>query len=382
MRSFGTWVQRRRQALGLTRDELADAICCPAATIRAVEATRRLPPPHVLTRLTSALTEPNERCLVRPTAERLQNLPAQLTSFVGRKRELSDMIGMLSRPDVRLVTLTGPGGSGKSRLALQAAEALAETFVDGCCFVDLAPLTTSQQVAGAIARALKLCEPAEQTVADNIISFLRPKQLLLLLDNYEHLLAAADLVGDILSAAPRVKALVTSRVALQLYGEHEVPLGPLGLPDLHAPPEAILTSDAVRLFMSHMEGLRPGGELGELDIAAIGAICRRLDGLPLAIELAAAQVRRFTPPVLLERLESLGALSVLAHGPQNVPTRQQTIRAAIAWSFDLLTPDEQALFARLGVFAGRFDVDAAVGVCGEPQRELPSPTSHPRSSGW
>lgn len=362
--SFGAWVQRRREALGLTRNELAQAICCAEATVRQVETAGHLPSPQTLTRLTSLLTEPNARPMACAPDERLQNLPAQLTSFVGRKRELADVIATLCRPDVRLVTLTGPGGSGKSRLALQAAEALLETFADGCCFVDLAPLTAPQQVVGAIAQALKLHAPSEQLVADSVIAFLRPKQLLLLLDNYEHLLAAADLVGDILRAAPRVTILVTSRVALQLYGEYEVPLAPLGLPDVHAAPEDIRASDAVRLFVSRADGMRLGSELSELDTAAIGAICRYLDGLPLAIELAAAQVKRFAPPVLLERIKTQGALSALASGPRNVPPRQQTIRAAIAWSFDLLSAAEQSLFACLGVFAGRFDADAAMAVCG------------------
>ena len=363
-RSFGTWAQRRRETLGLTRDELAHAIGCPATTIRTVETSRHLPPPHVLTRLTSVLTEPNKDRVVRRSGGRLWNLPAQLTSFIGRERELSDLIAILRRPDVRLVTLTGPGGSGKSRLALQAAKTLADTFIDGCCFVDLAPLTAADQVAGAIARALSVRGPAEQTVVDSVIACLRPKQLLLLLDNYEHLPTAAGLVGDILSAAPGVKALVTSRVALQLYGEHELPLAPLGLPDPHASPGEIHASDAVRLFVSRADGVYPTDELGELDTAAIATICRRLDGLPLAIELAAAQVKRFAPTVLLEHLETLGALSVLAHGPRNVPTRQQTIRAAIDWSFDLLSPAEQSLFACLGVFAGRFDAEAVAAVCG------------------
>jgi predicted ATPase len=344
-------------ALGLTHDELAQVAGCAPATIREIEGARRQPARHVLARLTAVLTMPDAERL-SPMRRRRRTLPARLTSFVGREQEQRDLVALLENPDTRLVTITGPGGSGKTRLALQAAEALADTFPDGCCFVDLAPIGAPQQVAAAVAGTL---DP--HLAAERVVEYLRRKKLLLLLDNYEHLIAAAGFVGELL-AAPHVTILVTSRVALQLYGEQEFPLAPLEVPPPHAPRETILASDAVRLFLARSGALRQADPPGADDLAAIAAICRKLDGLPLAIELAAARATREAPAALLARLETQGALTVLAGGPRNIPARQQAIRATIAWSYDLLDPVEQEFFGALGVFAGQFDAEAAGAVCG------------------
>lgn len=364
---IGSWVRQRREALGLTWNDLAHAVGCAAATIRDLETSKRLLSPHILARLTASLTESDGA--VRRSTPRIHHLPAQVTSFVGREHELALLVTVLRDADTRLVTLTGPGGSGKTRLALRAGELADAAFVDGCCLVDLSAVIDPRHVAGAIARALRMRAAREEAVAADLISFLHAKRLLLILDNYEQVIAAATLVSDILSAAPAVKILVTSRVALHLYGEYELPLGPLALPDPRALPHEILATDAVRLFVSRSGAAVRADQL-EGDAQAFAAICRRLDGLPLAIELAAAQLKRFTPAMLLAQLTTPGALDVLSGGPRNAPPRHQTLRATIGWSVDLLAPAEQAIFARLGVFSGAFDRDAARAICAAEMPEV------------
>lgn len=292
-------------------------------------------------------------------------LPTPPTPLVGREREVDAASGLLLGGGARLVTLTGPGGIGKSRLALAVAARVGPRVADGVRFVDLAPIKTPDLVAATIAGALGLRESGARPPLGDVQVYLRGKRLLLVLDNFEQVAEAAPLVAALLAAAPRVAALVTSRAVLRLSGEHEVIVPPLSLPE---PPEAedgqgaeaLERSEAVRLFVERAGAAHLGFALTEENAPAIAEICRRVDGLPLAIELAAARVRLLPPQALLARLDN--RLGFLTGGARDLPARQRTLRNAIAWSYDLLRGDEQILFARLGVCAGGFDLQAADAV--------------------
>jgi predicted ATPase/class 3 adenylate cyclase/Tfp pilus assembly protein PilF len=292
----------------------------------------------------------------------MHNLPAQVTAFVGREQELADVKQRLEEPGVRLLTLTGPGGTGKTRLALQVAGELVDHYPDGVWFVPLAPIARAGRVASAIAEVLGVRESPGEAIADSLRSFLRTRRLLLVLDNFEHVADAAPLVADLLADDPGLQILVTSRTPLRLSGEQELPIEPLGLPSRQTGlrPEEALTSEAVRLFVDRAQAVRPGFTLTEQNVDAVVAICRRLDGLPLAIELAAARMRLLPPEAILSRLDS--RLSLLTGGGRDRPERQQTLRAAIGWSHDLLDTSEQALFRRLAVFSGGWTLEAAEAV--------------------
>jgi non-specific serine/threonine protein kinase len=296
-----------------------------------------------------------------------------LTSFVGRERDLVAVCSLL-RVEARLVTLTGPGGVGKTRLAIEAATAVAAEFPDGVWFVPLVPLADPSLVAGAVAQTLGVREAPERPAAAALTAFLRDRRVLLVLDNFEHLLPAAPLVVRLLAACPAAKALVTSRALLRVSGERVYPVPPLSLCEESAmrgekhegssPHTSLLTphSEAVCLFVARARAAAPAFALTAANAADVAAICRRLDGLPLAIELAAARVKLLPPPALLARLRR--RLPLLTRGARDLPARQRTLRDAIAWSHDLLTPDQQALFRRLAVFAGGFTLEAAEYVGG------------------
>ena len=296
---------------------------------------------------------------------RPNNLPQPPTPFLGRAREVEAVVELLASPEVapRLLTLTGPGGTGKTRLALAAATALlaAGAYPDGVFFVPLAPVADPALVPAAVAEALALRDdgrPLPETLADA----LRARALLLVLDNVEHLPEAAPFVAGLLAACPRLVVLATSRAPLRLRGERELPVPPLPLPRRKPPPSPAQLShyDAVRLFVERARAVRPDFGVTEENAPAVAEICRRLDGLPLAIELAAARVRLLPPQAMLARLDR--ALPLLTGGPRDLPDRQRTLRATIDWSHDLLSPDEQALFRRLAVFAGGWTLEAAEAV--------------------
>jgi predicted ATPase len=258
----------------------------------------------------------------------------------------------LLSPEVRLLSLTGPGGMGKTRVGLQAAAELLEEFEDGAYFVELATIDDPALVASTIGRALAVAETGEKPPEETLKGYLQEKELLLLLDNFEQVLEATSLLDGLLGAVRGLKVMVTSRTVLRLYGEHEFPVPPLELPDPRRlpPPEYLTQYEAVRLFVERARAVKPDFSVTNENSPQVAEICARLDGLPLAIELAAARIRLLTPKTMLPRLGS--RLKLLTGGARNLPERQQTLRGAIEWSYDLLDPEEQTLFARLSVFAG------------------------------
>src|SRR5919107_2760105 len=287
------------------------------------------------------------------TLENLRNnLPLQPTPLVGREREVAEVCERLRQEEVRLLTLTGPGGTGKTRLALQAAADVLEHFEDGVFFVALSDVNDTALVPNTVAAALGLAESGEVPLEDLLKEYLSRRELLLLLDNFEQVLEAAPLVGELLSAAPRLKVIATSRIPLGIYGEHDYAVPPLSVPDTkRLPPIEVLSQyEAVRLFIDRAEAAKRGFEITSENAPAIAEICARLDGLPLAIELAAARVRMLPPKALLTRLSN--RLKLLTGGAKDLPARQRTLRGAIEWSHDLLDEGERTLFARLAVFSG------------------------------
>jgi predicted ATPase/class 3 adenylate cyclase len=292
----------------------------------------------------------------------LNNLPRQPTPLLGREREVAAVDQFLRQADVQLVTLTGPGGVGKTRLALQVAADLLDVFPDGAFFVELALLTDPALVPSTVASALGVREEGGQPVFKALTAFLSDRRLLLALDNFEYLLHSAPIISDLLRVCPEVKILATSRAPLHLRGEREFPVHPLTVPDpSQRESTAQLTQyEAVRLFVERAQAAKPDFTLNDENAAAVVEICRRLDGLPLAIELAAARIKLLPPQALLERLGE--RLKVLTGGARDAPARQRTLRDAIAWSHDLLSEDNQTLFRRLAVFAGGCTLEAVEAV--------------------
>jgi predicted ATPase/class 3 adenylate cyclase len=298
---------------------------------------------------------------LRTLASRPNNLPVQPTQFLGREAETRRIVELLRRDDVRLLTITGPGGVGKTRLALQSGADILESFRDGVWLVDLSPLDDPALVLPAIASVLEVRDESGD-LASQLVAALQSKDMLLILDNFERLLLANQQISELLSRLPGLKSLVTSRISLHAYGEWEFALSPLSLPDPARLPslDQINQFDAVRLFIERAQAVRPDFAITNANAPAVAEICSRLDGLPLAIELAAALVKVLPPPALLKRLER--RLPLLTGGARTQPLRQQTMRHAIAWSHDLLTEQEQLLFQRLTVFPGGCTFEAAQAV--------------------
>jgi predicted ATPase len=288
-------------------------------------------------------------------------VPVPVTPLLGREQEAAAVEDLVVREGVRLVTLTGPGGVGKSRLMVEAVRRLGPGFADGARFLELASVSAADLVAAAIAAGLGLNTSAGSLITD-LESYLRPRGLLLALDNFEQVVGAAPLLADLLAAAPGLVVLVTSRTVLRLSGEHEFSVPPLPVPPADAAPDPadLRRYASVSLFVERAHAVAPGFELTDANAEAVAEICRRLDGLPLAIELAAARVRLLPPQALASRLDQ--RFSVLTGGARDLPERQRTLKNTLDWSFGLLSAGEQALFARLGVFAGPFSLLAAEAV--------------------
>jgi predicted ATPase len=306
--------------------------------------------------------DPETRYTVRPPS----NMPVQCTAFIGREREVANLRQLLSRGDVRLVTLTGPGGIGKTRLAVQVVTEMSAGFTGGVCFVSLSAVSRKESVTRAIAQAIGLRKMPGQSSQERLKEYVSglTQPLLLLLDNFEHLLSAASDVAELLTFNPNLKVMVTSQALLHIYGEHELPVPALAVPDLRSvpqAPEALSRFAAVALFLERAKAVKHDFTLSKENATAVATICSRLDGLPLAIELAASRVKVLSPTAMLTRLES--SLNLLTGGARDLPVRQQTLRGTVNWSYSLLNAAEQSLVRRLSVFTGGCTLEAVEAVC-------------------
>lgn len=372
---FGAHLRRLRDAAGLTQEELAERAGLTAKAISDLERGRRRHPyPHTVRSLADALglSEEERGSLfaavpkrgdagpAAPSAVPEPTLPSPPTLLVGRERELAGVRNLLRRREMRLLTLTGTGGVGKTRLAIQAARESADLFPDGVVFVALAPLNEPTLVIPTVARSLGLREGEGQTPREALRGDLRQKQLLLFLDNFEHLLEAASEVAWLIESCPNLTVLATSRAPLRVRGEQEYPVPPLELPSsTHSPaPEEVVDSPSGRLFVQRARAASPAFELTKGNARAVAAICWRLAGLPLALELAAVRARFLDPTALLARLDQ--ALST--GWARDLPERQRTMSATLGWSHELLSEPERVLFRCLSVFSGGFSLEAAEAV--------------------
>lgn len=301
----------------------------------------------------------------RPSEHRPTNLPLQRTAFIGREHEEAALRHLLGREDARLVTLTGPGGIGKTRLALRVAEGITNQFPGGVCFVPLSSVSDHSLIASPIAQAFGVRETGNQSPQESLKEYVSGlgQPTLLLLDNFEHLVAAAPVVAQLLTIGPKLKIVVTSQAPLHVYGEHEFPVPPLALPDPKSiPPLEVLSAlPAIELFVERARAVKHEFALTRENAPVVAAICARLDGLPLAIELAAARIKMLSLSAMLARLE--GCLNLLTGGARDLPSRQQTLRGTVDWSYGLLNSAEQTLFRRLSVFAGGCTLEAVEAVC-------------------
>lgn len=397
--SFGVWLKRRRKGLDLTQADLAQQLDCSVAAVRKFEAEERRPSGNIVDRLATIFGIPTEErtAFLRfargdwyfspasmhegspwrapdtassndspanqpsyPTRHR-SNLPAQLTSFVGRERELVEVRRLLETS--RLVTLTGAGGSGKTRLALEAAAGSIDAFPDGIWLVELAPLSEPALIPSAVAAALGMVDDKDLSLIDALASYLRDRCLLLLLDNCEHLIAEAARVANVLlQNCPKLSILATSREPLGMAGETVwlAPILSLPPPDEQLSVHSLAEYDAIRLFVERAAAVLPSFALTEQNAEAVALLCRQLDGLPLAIELAASRVKLLRVGQIVARLDD--RFRLLTGGGRAAPPRHQTLRALIDWSYDLLSPAEQRLLRRLSVFAGGFTLEAAEAI--------------------
>lgn len=382
--SFGGRLRRLREAAGLTQEELAERAGLSRKAISVLErGERKRPYPHTVRSLADALglsederasllaavprrkrggiapyrTEDVEPSPTAPAANLALSLPAPPTPLVGRERELEEVGGFLGRPRTRLLTLTGTGGVGKTRLAIESVRQAARLFPDGAAFVALAPLRDPDLVLPTVARSLGLRETGGRSPREALHTYLREKRFLLALDNFEHVLEAAAEVAALVEACQGLTVLATSRAPLRVRGEQEYPVGPLALPDstLPAAVEEVGGSSSEQLFAQRARAASPAFEITEENASAVATICWRLSGLPLALELAAAKTRFLDPEALLSRLDL--ALSA-GSWARDLPERQRTMRSTLDWSYDLLSEGEKKLFRRLSVFSGGFALEA------------------------
>jgi predicted ATPase/transcriptional regulator with XRE-family HTH domain len=378
-RPFGDLLKHYRLAARLTHERLAERSGLSARTISDVErGVSRRPRRETVDLLSEALRlSPADRTAFQAaarddphavsdsvtTGRRTGSIPVHLTSFIGRSHELRVTRDLLCSQRVRLVTLTGPGGAGKSRLAAHIATDLAGEIDGGVHFVELAPVAATDDFVPAIARALDIARPNGAATLADIVAAMGDGALLLVLDNFEHLLDAAPLLSELLRACPRLSVLATSRASLRLSGEHEVAVPPLSVPHLDGMPsfDALASYPSVRLFVDRARQVNPAFALTPENGRTVAAICARLDGLPLALELAAARTKLLTADALLRRLDAAAggsALRLLTRGTRDVPPHQRTLRDTILWSYNLLTPAEQRLLRRLAIFAGGCTLEA------------------------
>ncbi|MDP9313911.1 MAG: tetratricopeptide repeat protein [Chloroflexota bacterium] len=390
--SFGCWLKQQRQPRDLTREEVAHQVHCSVVTIRKIEAGERRPSKEIAARLAECLgVIPEDRLafvrfarsgsapgpgsvpdpphvehqpVLKPQSH-ANNLPSAVTKLIGREQEVAAACNSLRHADVRLLTLVGSPGIGKTRLSIEIATRLQDAFADGLYFVALTPIADPCLVPAAIAQTLGVKETVGQTLEERLAAYLRDKQLLLVLDNCEHLLRGMLSIAGLLAACSGLKVLVTSRAPLQLRGERQFPVPPLLLPELgHLPPlDELANYAAVAVFVERSQAVAPTWVLTDDNRSYVATICARLGGVPLALELAAARSKLLSPRDLLARLDQ--QLVLLTDAPRDMPPRHRTLRAALDWSYNLLPPPEQALLAQVAVFGGGFTLEAAEAVCQE-----------------
>ncbi|MFN8443452.1 MAG: helix-turn-helix domain-containing protein [Caldilineaceae bacterium] len=394
--SLGYWIRRRRKSLDFTQEQLAQQVGCAVATIKKIEADARRPSRPMAERIADCLQIPvQERAAflkvaraelslhrvenqlswestarvspaLNPQAtQQPNNLPVSLNRLIGREKEIHQLQALLLRPDVRLVTMIGPGGIGKTRLALQVAHAMMDRTTAEIWFVNLASVQDPALVLSTIAQTLGANTPIQQSAFDRVAHYLQPRQAFLLLDNFEQVIDAAPQLSELLSVAPELKILVTSRAVLHLASEYEFDVLPLALPDMIDPANLPTLSqcESVQLLLDRAQAKGATLLLTPENAVDIAQVCLRLEGIPLALELAAARCKIFGPADLLRRLEH--RLQFLTNGARDQPLRQQTLRATIEWSYQLLPLAERTLFARLSVFVGGFTLEAAEAICRE-----------------